>query len=301
MSNQSFNGFEGSQPFMKDEDYYKTLTTDELKSIIKKKKKELRKNYKELTEKKELIRYVKRITKLNKQVLKGVDIKNLKKKKKKKKKLKTFEDYFKECIKNKEIPKDTPDYLRKALERALYEHEQGIEIEKSALDRFAIKYIFKGIPGITPAEFFDRSFTTLEGVLKENRNIKFRMVFICLFERFADKEGTKLEQYEAYFSTSNYKNLQSTNVEKILKKGFDKILKDIDVFNKDSSGWYFSECLRLELHTVKYNPIRGSSYIDLPEWIKIKKQLLILKIEMTNALFGVFLDIFIQKKKMLNI
>ena len=85
MSNQSFNGFEGSQPFMKDEDYYKTLTTDELKSIIKKKKKELRKNYKELTEKKELIRYVKRITKLNKQVLKGVDIKNLKKKKKKKK------------------------------------------------------------------------------------------------------------------------------------------------------------------------------------------------------------------------
>ena len=149
MSNQSFNGFEGSQPFMKDEDYYKTLTTDELKSIIKKKKKELRKNYKELTEKKELIRYVKRITKLNKQVLKGVDIKNLKKKKKKKKKLKTFEDYFKECIKNKEIPKDTPDYLRKALERALYEHEQGIEIEKSALDKFAIKYIFKGIPGIT--------------------------------------------------------------------------------------------------------------------------------------------------------
>ena len=276
MSNQSFNGFEGSQPFMKDEDYYKTLTTDELKSIIKKKKKELRKNYKELTEKKELIRYVKRITKLNKQVLKGVDIKNLKKKKKKKK-LKTFEDYFKECIKNKEIPKDTPDYLRKALERALYEHEQGIEIEKSALDRFAIKYIFKGIPGITPAEFFDRSFTTLEGVLKENRNIKFRMVFICLFERFADKEGTKLEQYEAYFSTSNYKNLQSTNVEKILKKGFDKILKDIDVFNKDSSGWYFSECLRLELHTVKYNPIRGSSYIDLPEWIKNKKAIINIK------------------------
>ena len=277
MSNQSFNGFEGSQPFMKDEDYYKTLTTDELKSIIKKKKKELRKNYKELTEKKELIRYVKRITKLNKQVLKGVDIKNLKKKKKKKKKLKTFEDYFKECIKNKEIPKDTPDYLRKALERALYEHEQGIEIEKSALDKFAIKYIFKGIPGITPAEFFDRSFTTLEGVLKENRNIKFRMVFICLFERFADKEGTKLEQYEAYFSTSNYKNLQSTNVEKILKKGFDKILKDIDVFNKDSSGWYFSECLRLELHTVKYNPIRGSSYIDLPEWIKNKKAIINIK------------------------
>ena len=32
---------------------------------------------------------------------------------------KTFDDYFEECIKNKKIPKDTPSYLKKALERAI--------------------------------------------------------------------------------------------------------------------------------------------------------------------------------------
>ena len=278
MSNQISNGFEGSQPFMTDEEYYKTLTTDQLRSLFKKNKKLLRQEYKHFNERQGYITYLKRIKKLRKDISKGIDIKQKKvKKKKKQKKLKTFEDYFEECIKNKEIPKDTPDYLRKALERALYEHEQGIEIEKSALDRFAIKYIFKGIPGIRPSDFFDSVFTSVEGVLKKNRNIKFKMVFVCLFERILDQRDFRLEEYEAFFSTINYKNLQSTNIKKILKKGFDKILKDVEEFNKNASGWYFKECLRLELHTVKYNPIRGSSYIDLPEWIKNKKAIINIK------------------------
>ena len=159
----------------------------------------------------------------------------------------------------------------------MYEHEQGIEIEKSALDRFATKYIFKGISGIRPAEFFNSVFTTVQGMLKNNRNIKFKMVLVCLFERIIDQGVERLEEYEAFFSTINYKNLQSTNIKKILKKGFAKILKDLEEFQIKGSGWYFKEVLRLEVHTVEYNPIRGSSYIDLPEWIKNKKAIINIK------------------------
>ena len=159
----------------------------------------------------------------------------------------------------------------------MYEHEQGIEIEKSALDRFATKYILKGIPGIRPAEYFNSVFSTVEGMLKNNRNIKFKMVLVCLFERISDQGIERLEEYEAFFSTTNYKNLQSTNIENKLKKGFDKILKDFEEFQIKGSGWYFKEVLKLEVHTVKYNPIRGSSYIDLPEWIKNKKAIINIK------------------------
>ena len=42
---------------------------------------------------------------------------------KSKSKLKTFDDYFQEYIKNKKIPKDTPAYLKKALERAMREYQ----------------------------------------------------------------------------------------------------------------------------------------------------------------------------------
>ena len=65
-------------------------------------------------------------------------------------KITTFEEYFQECIKNKTIPPDTPSYLRKSLERALKEYDQGIIKEKSALDEFANKYIIKGESGMTP-------------------------------------------------------------------------------------------------------------------------------------------------------
>ena len=45
-------------------------------------------------------------------------------------KIKTFDEYFQECIKNKTIPKDTPPYFKKALERAMKEYDNGIKLEK---------------------------------------------------------------------------------------------------------------------------------------------------------------------------
>ena len=48
-----------------------------------------------------------------------------------KQKVKTFDEYFQECIKNKTIPKDTPTYLKKALERAMKEYDKRIKHEKS--------------------------------------------------------------------------------------------------------------------------------------------------------------------------
>ena len=66
------------------------------------------------------------------------------------KKSKTFDKYFQECIQDRKIPSDTPPYLRKALERAMREYEQGIIQEKSAFEGFANKYIIEGRPGLFP-------------------------------------------------------------------------------------------------------------------------------------------------------
>ena len=136
MSNQSVDGFQGSQPF-KNDNKYKNLSMDELKLILEYEKEKLKKNYKELGEKQKLIKDIKKLQKLNAKVEKGIDIKKPRKKSKPKK-IKTFDEYFQECIQNKEIPSDTPSYLREALERAIREHEQGIEKEKSAFENFAV-------------------------------------------------------------------------------------------------------------------------------------------------------------------
>ena len=111
---------------------YSSLSLAELKKKFNQKKKLLRKNYKE-----KLIRDIRKLDKLNQKINRGVNIK-------KKSKPKSFEEYFQECIKNKKIPADTPPYFRKALERAIKEHNQGLEKVKSALEDFASKYTIKG-------------------------------------------------------------------------------------------------------------------------------------------------------------
>ena len=162
---------------------YKSLSLDQLKHILNQKKQLIKDNYKELTEKEKIIRDIRKVDKLNEKIKKGVNIKKEWKKKLKPKKIKSFDEYFQECIKNKEIPKDTPPYFREALERAIKEHNQGVVKEKSALDEFAKKHIIKGEPGITPLEFFGNKITILKDFIRNHRNIKVRFLLVCMMEK----------------------------------------------------------------------------------------------------------------------
>ena len=178
MSNQA-NGFQGSQPFITDKQF-QNLSLDEIRHIIQEEREELKKDYNELEERRKLIKQYQRLQKAREKVRKGIDIVKERKKKKApvkttgpslKKKIKTFEEYFEECIKNRQIPPDTPDYMREALERAMIEYDQGIIKEKSALEDFANKYVIKGEPGFTVDELFRDKMETLKNFLVYHQNI----------------------------------------------------------------------------------------------------------------------------------
>ena len=282
MSNQSVDGFQGSQPFISDKEY-KSLSLDQLKYILNQKKQGLKDNYKELSEKEKIIRDIRKVDKLSEKVKQGIDIKKERKKKLKTKKIKkgneikkikTFDEYFKECIENKEIPSDTPSYLREALERAILEYDQGIVKEKSAFENFANKYIIEGEPGLTPVEFLNRIYDKLKGFFIYHRNIKFNMILVCLMEhQKIDKNRgvVGLEEFKAYFTSGIHINLESTNVEKLINKCVKRIIEDLEAFQQNGSGWYFKEVVQLEIHTVENGAMKGSPYIPLPDWISSKK------------------------------
>ena len=187
---------------------------------------------------------------------------------------KSFEEYFQDCIKNKTIPPDTPSYLRKALERALKEYDQGIEKEKSSLEEFANKYVVKGKTDITPFEFFKSKAAYLKEFLRNHRNIKVRFVLVCMMEQMGKSSDGKLSltiQDKAYFNSETHISLESTDVKEILTKVIRSVIEKIAIYQKNGSGWYFKEIVHLEIHTVDFNPMRGSSYIPLPDWIVRKK------------------------------
>ena len=220
--------------------------------------------------------------KLNEKVKQGVDILKERKKPKIKKlnekpkikKIKSFEEYFQECIENKEFPADTPPYFREALERAIKEYHQGLVKEKSAFENFANKYIIERDPDLTPIEYFNKIYATLKDFFKYHRNIKFSMILVCLMEQQVlskDKGVVGLNEDKAYFNSGTHINLESTNVNKLIDLNVKKIIEDLEAYQKNGSGWYFKEVVQLEINTSEFNPMNGSSYIPLPDWITNKK------------------------------
>ena len=94
---------------------------------------------------------------------------------------------------------------------------------------------------------------------------KVRFVLVCIM---AKKEGNfKLRftvQDKAYFQSDMHINLESTDVKEILAEVIYNMLEKIRIYQKNGSGWYFKEVVHLEIHTVNFNPMRGSCYIPLP-------------------------------------
>ena len=182
------------------------LSQEELNKILKEEYEKNKKIKKERT--------IQLIKKLQKQNEKLTQVKSKpKSKSKSKQKIKTFDEYFQECIYSKTIPKDTPHYVKKALERAMKEYEKGIKHEKSALSNFAEKYVIDGKPGLTPLQYFEEIVTQLKEFLRNHRNIKVRMLLICLMERkiIENSNGESkiiFEQDKAYFQSETYINLE---------------------------------------------------------------------------------------------
>ena len=216
------------------------------------------------------------------------DIKNIKKSKFKTKsktkkinirkpKTKTFEDYYQDCIKGKDVPKDAPEYLKKALLKAKKEYEKGIILTKSGLNAFAKKYDIEAESSLLPKDFFKEKASLIKDFLRNNRNTKVKMILVCTVEKesFLTYDGKKVkDQSKIYLHSRTYVNLEKTDVKIILKDMISELLIGLANYQEKGSGWYFKEINKLEIHLVDYKPMRGGSYIKLPEFIKKKNAIL---------------------------
>ena len=122
--------------------------------------------YKQQEEKQKLIDEITGIEKQRKKISKA---KSIPKTKQKPKKNKNIWWLFSWMYKNKKIPKDTPAYLKKALERAMREYEVGIKREKSALDNFAEKYIIDEKLEIIPIDYFEEKAPQLKEFFRNQK------------------------------------------------------------------------------------------------------------------------------------
>ena len=157
--------------------------------------------------------------------------------------------------------------------------KKGIVLEKSALANFAEKYITEGIPGLIPIKYFEEKASQIKDFLRKHRNTKVRMLMVCemekqITEKTNEESITSYERDKAYFHSKTYINLEKTEVKVFLKEMMMEIIDNLTIYQKNGSGWYFKEIIRLEIHIAEYKPMKGGSYIPLPEFITKKKSII---------------------------
>ena len=115
-------------------------------------------------------------------------------------------------------------------------------------------------------QYFEDKAPQIKDFLRSHRNIKLRLVLVCLMEqKRIDKRKTILIQDKSYFHS------ESTDVKEILFEMIYEILDKFATYQRNGSGWYFKNVLNLEIHTVDYKPMKESSYTLLTDFIMKKK------------------------------
>ena len=98
------------------------------------------------------------------------------------------------------------------------------------------------------------------------------MILICemerqIIEKTKGEPKISFDNDKAYFQSETHINLEKTDVKVILSQMLREILIRLAVYQKKGSGWYFKEVISLDIHIVDYKPVKGSSYIPLPNFI----------------------------------
>ena len=79
---------------------------------------------------------------------------------------------------------------------------------------------------------------------------------------------------EAAFHSKTKVNLESTDSNELFSKIKEIVLEPLSKFQRQGSNWRFRSVLSLDLHTVKYVPIGGSSNIPLPRFLAASKAII---------------------------
>lgn len=79
------------------------------------------------------------------------------------------------------------------------------------------------------------------------------------------------------FQTPNVVINESVNLNEFLDSLNETFANKITEFEKKDSGWSIQKILSLDMNVNKFNPLRGSSYIDLPHDIRNKKAVINVK------------------------
>ena len=121
-------------------------------------------------------------------------------------------------------------------------------------------YKIDGRAGYDPKTFLSAVKLRVVNLLTNNRRTKVVLVLRCMMEKSNLQTG-ELVTKEAPVWSGQEVNLEGTDLNELYETWSSRILENIGSFQNSGSGWVFASIISLEIHTVRYEPMSGSSYI----------------------------------------
>ena len=196
---------------------------------------------------------------------------------------------FRDYIKNLNKDYLTPSRLKKLSRQLEKKINKVVEEEgrlfkpikgKEAFNGYALNYVINGNPYYGPVDFLKAAKFPMVNIMNNNRNTKVKLDFIVTMERVSlDPDGFKYPRKEFKFHSRGKKIItEATDTIEIYHEMITEILEAMQkVEQAEGSGWVFMEVIRLILKIDKLDPLKASSYIDLPPELKNKKALINMK------------------------
>ena len=218
-----------------------------------------------------------------------VPIELIRKAKKKAQSAKEALQIFKEYIKNLKGYNISADRLKK-LSKQLERKEKKAKEEKdriftpimeaSAFKNYTNQYVMYNTKTLYgPLEFLEYAKPPILNIFNSNRNIKTILYLYCNMERIGDNDNEIIKEF-AFHSYDLKLVLEGTDISELYDEMADEIEEEIHkVQNSVGSGWMLIEVKKLVLHTTKWEPIYGSSYIPLDQYLANKQAIINMKNE----------------------
>ena len=195
---------------------------------------------------------------------------------------------FKDYIRNLNRDYITPSRLKKLSKQLNKKINEAVEEEKrlftpvkekSAFKGFTSQYVIKGSPDYDTTTFLMVAKPFIINIIASNRNIKARLYLNCIMKR-TDTDGFTVIRKFAFHSIGQKIITEETDPHEIFKEMMDEIEEEVQkVEHAEGSGWVFVEVENLTLHVDIWDPLKASSYIDLPKELKNKNAIINMKNE----------------------
>ena len=175
----------------------------------------------------------------------------------------------------KKIVNEKLEALKNTVNKLFKKYE--LRESKSALKGFSKQHTIEGWFGIDLESFLKDVQPSVMSFLSRNRQTKVYIIAKCVMER-VNSDGDVINQ-NVPFPAKSVINLEGTNLHDLYDKARGSILEHISTFQQQGSNWRFKEVLQLDVNTVEYKPLKGNSYIKLPDVLAKKKAIVNMKNE----------------------